>query len=92
MRFQGSLTQWEATVFSKHSHNRAFGESFVKGEKFDKLAEGVSTSRAIMKLSSIYNVELPICHAVYQVLFENADPQKTLNSLFSRDIKSEFNG
>ncbi len=86
------LGDYEATVFSKHSHNRAFGESFVKGEKFEKLAEGVSTCRAIMKLSSDYKVELPICHAVHQVLFENADPQKTLNLLFSRDIKSEFNG
>ncbi len=86
------LGDYEATVFSKHSHNRAFGESLVRGEKFEKLAEGVSTCRAIMKLSEDYNVELPICRAVYQVIFENADPQKTLNSLFSRDIKSEFNG
>ena len=86
------LGDYEATVFSPHSHNRAYGEMLVKGERYEKLAEGVATCRGIMKLSEKYQVELPICSAVYKVLFENADPQKTLNSLFSRDIKSEFNG
>lgn len=85
------LGDYEATVFSPHSHNRAYGEMFVKGEKFDKLAEGVATCRGVMKLCEKYSVELPICSAVYRVLFENADPQKTLNTLFSRNIKSEFN-
>ncbi len=31
------LGDYEATVFSKYSHNRMFGESFVKGDKYDKL-------------------------------------------------------
>lgn len=84
------LGDYEATVFSKHSHNRAFGEAFVNGEHFDKLAEGVGTCRALMILAKKYNTELPICSAVYKILFENEDPQKTLNTLFSRDIKSEF--
>lgn len=85
------LGDYEATVFSRHSHNRAYGENFVRGERFEKLAEGVYTCRAVMTLSERLGVELPICQAVYRVLFEDADPQKTLNSLFSRDIKSEFN-
>ena len=84
------LGDYEATVFSKHSHNRAYGEYFVKGEKFDKLAEGVATTKALKVLSEKYSVDLPISMAVYKVLFEESDPQKTLNSLFSRDIKSEF--
>lgn len=84
------LGDYEATVFSKHSHNRAYGEAYVKGESFEKLAEGVGTCRALMLLSEKYGVELPICSAVYKMLFENADPQTTLNSLFSRDIKHEF--
>ncbi len=84
------LGDYEATVFSKHSHNRAYGEAYVKGETFEKLAEGVSTCRALMHLGKKYNVELPICSAVYKILFEKADPQTTLNSLFSRDIKAEF--
>lgn len=84
------LGDYEATVFSHHSHNRAFGEALVKGESFDKLAEGVGTCKALKLLSQRYNTELPICAAVYKMLFENADPQTTLNMLFSRDIKNEF--
>ena len=41
------LGDYEATLFSQHSHNRMFGEKFVKHEYFDKLAEGVQTSYAI---------------------------------------------
>lgn len=84
------LGDYEATVFSPHSHNRAYGEAFVKGEEFPHLAEGVMTCRALMFLAGKYGVELPICHAVYMTLFENALPQETLNSLFSREIKKEF--
>lgn len=84
------LGDYEATVFSRHSHNRAYGEAWVRGEAFDKLAEGVGTCRALMLLAEKYNVELPICHAVYRMLFDGADPQTTLNSLFSRNIKTEF--
>jgi glycerol-3-phosphate dehydrogenase (NAD(P)+) len=84
------LGDYEATVFSPHSHNRAYGEAFVKGEKFSQLAEGVMTCKAMEVLAQKYSVELPICRAVYAVLFENADPQKTLNSLFEREMKNEF--
>lgn len=84
------LGDYEATVFSPHSHNRAYGESFVKGEPFEKLAEGVATCRALKILEKRYGVELPICSAVHKILFENADTKNTLDTLFSRQIKNEF--
>ena len=84
------LGDYEATVFSPHSHNRAYGEYFVKGERFEKLAEGVATCRALKVLEKKYGVELPICSAVYKILFENADTRNTLDTLFSRQIKNEF--
>ena len=84
------LGDYEATVFSRHSHNRAYGEAFVKGEEYPLLAEGVSTCRAIRNLSKEYGAECPICEAVYSVLFDAADPRETLNTLFSRQMKIEF--
>ncbi len=84
------LGDYEATVFSKHSHNRAYGEGIVKGEVFPHLAEGVMTCRAMIFLSEKYGEELPICRAVYNILFENKDPKEELNALFTRDMKSEF--
>lgn len=39
----GHLGDYEATLFSSHSHNRQFGESYIKGEPYGSLAEGVPT-------------------------------------------------
>ncbi len=84
------LGDYEATVFSKFSHNRQFGECFVKGETFEQLAEGYYTVKAMMTLSETYDVELPICSAVYAVLYENAPPKEALQALFDRTLKMEF--
>ncbi len=53
------LGDYEATVFSKFSHNRQFGESYILGEKYEDLAEGYYTVRALVELGSRFNVELP---------------------------------
>ncbi len=84
------LGDYEATVFSKFSHNRAYGEAFVKGEHFEKLAEGYYTAAAIKKLSDKYGVEMPICNGVYRILYEGVAPAEALGELFERSIKSEF--
>ena len=84
------LGDYEATVFSKYSHNRMFGESFVNGDKYEKLAEGYYTVKALMNLADKYNVELPICKGVYDILYEKKEPRKTLEELFSRNLKTEF--
>lgn len=84
------LGDYEATVFSKYSHNRSFGEAFVKGEEFQSLAEGYYTVRAMVGLSERYNVELPICRAVYEILYNGKSASGTLEELFHRSFKKEF--
>ncbi len=84
------LGDYEATVFSQYSNNRKFGELYIKGEKYEKLAEGYYTVRAMMNLGKNYGVELPISQAVYEVLYNGRDAKATLNELFSRTIKNEF--
>ena len=84
------LGDYEATLFSPWSHNRRFGEMYIKGERFEKLAEGVMTSKALCKLGDRLGVELPITKAIYNILFENADPMTELSALFLRSIKEEF--
>lgn len=84
------LGDYEATVFSKYSHNRCFGEAYVLGNKYDKLAEGYFTVKAILKLEKAYNVELPICNSVYEILYKKEEPRKQLEILFSRKLKDEF--
>lgn len=84
------LGDYEATLFSPWSHNRKYGEDFVKDKCFDKLAEGVMTSKALYKLGKELNVDLPIVEGVYKVIFENADIKDELNKLFVRSVKEEF--
>lgn len=84
------LGDYEATVFSKYSHNRQFGESYVKGEKFEALAEGYYTVKALVNLGKNYGVELPICRAVYEILYRKQDCRQVLDQLFARSLTSEW--
>ena len=84
------LGDYEATVFSPYSHNRQFGESYIKGEPYGSLAEGVPTVRALVELGARYGVELPICNTIYAILYEEADADAALRTLFTRSVKGEF--
>ena len=84
------LGDYEATVFSPYSHNRTFGENFIRGVPYTALAEGYYTVSALMELSRKYGVELPICQAVHRILYEKAEPRAALATLFDRSLKTEF--
>ncbi|MBP0725805.1 NAD(P)H-dependent glycerol-3-phosphate dehydrogenase [Bacillus sp. RG28] len=84
------LGDFEATLFSEHSHNRKFGQALVEGIEFGKLAEGVATIKALRKLSIQYDVQLPICNALFEIIFENKNADETLKNLFLRPVKFEF--
>ena len=84
------LGDYEATVFSKFSNNRLYGELYVTGKPYDKLAEGYYTVKALVQLGEKHKVELPICQTIYNVLYENADFEVAMNQLFSRSLKNEF--
>ncbi len=86
------LGDYEATVFSPYSHNRKFGECFVTGEPYTDLAEGYYTAAALQTLEKRYGVELPICDAVYRILYCGSDPREEINGLFHRTLKAEIDG
>ncbi len=84
------LGDYEATLFSQFSHNRMYGEMYARGERYGSLAEGYYTVRAILKLAEKYGVDLPICRAVYDILYNGADVDSVLQGLFTRSLKNEF--
>lgn len=84
------LGDYEATLFSAHSHNRQFGESFIQGRAYGELAEGASTVKALVRLGEEYAVELPICRTVYGILYQGDAPAEALPNLFRRTVKGEF--
>lgn len=84
------LGDYEATLFSQYSHNRRFGEMLVKGERFELLAEGVDTTKALVYLGEKHEVDLPICKTVNQVINGDITAKRGLSDLFLRSIKTEF--
>ena len=84
------LGDYEATLFSKHSHNRTYGEQFAKGEVFGKLAEGVPTLKAVKLIADKEGIDMPISQALYKAIYEKADIKSTIRSMFDRDLKQEF--
>ena len=84
------LGDYEATLFSQHSHNRMFGEKFARGEDFGKLAEGVPTLQAVKLIADKDNIDMPICQALYKVIYEKADIKETIKAMFGRNLKQEF--
>lgn len=85
------------TCFSPFSRNRSVGEYVGKGESIDKViknmnmvAEGVETVKAAFKLSKKLKVDMPITREVYSVLYRNKLPQKAVEDLMSRPLKSEI--
>lgn len=93
------LGDYETTLFSEYSHNRRYGEMMAKGAKFDRLAEGVMTSKAIKQLGDKLGLDLPITNAVYEACFLS-NPfgggngakacRDIVLKLFDRETKSEF--
>ena len=90
------LGDYEATLFSPFSHNRKYGEMLAKGERFEKLAEGVPTAAAMKALGDKYGVDLPLTNAVYELCYGDSQEsyrarcEKMLANMFARDTKSEF--
>tara|TARA_B100000579_G_scaffold59008_1_gene42446 strand:+ start:770 stop:1033 length:264 start_codon:yes stop_codon:yes gene_type:complete len=63
------------TCSSVQSRNRRLGEIIVKGISLDNtlsrnhmVAEWIKTAYSIKKLSEKFDIEMPICNAVYNVL------------------------
>lgn len=54
------------------------------------VAEGVYTVREVQHLSARLGVEMPICAAVYRVLYENLPAASAVEALLNRTPNSEF--
>jgi glycerol-3-phosphate dehydrogenase (NAD(P)+) len=85
------------TAFSRHSRNRAFGETIGRGmslrqalESTEKVAEGVWTTIGARELAQRVGVAVPIADEVHRVLFEEKDPRQAVVDLMTRGKKQEI--
>lgn len=86
-----------ATCISKHSRNRRVGEELGKGRSMDDVlagmrmvAEGVSSSPAVVELAAAAGVEVPISEQVVAVLYRGRKPADALPALMQRGAKAEL--
>lgn len=79
------------TCTSVHSRNWRAGNQIGQGKKLEEVlenmgmvVEGVRTTKAAYQLAEKYNVSMPITSALYNVLFNGADPKDEVDRLMSR--------
>jgi len=84
------IGDYEATLFSKYSNNRMYGENIIKNQRNNKLAEGVTTVESVLFLAQKYDVDMPISQAVNAIINEHKDPKTVIKELFFRETKFEF--
>ena len=84
------------TCTSVHSRNHSVGERLGKGEKIKDIlgsmqmvAEGVWNSKVVHEIANDLGVEMPICDLVYALCYEDFDARKAVQSMMSRELKSE---
>ncbi len=89
----GDLT---VTCCSRHSRNRAVGEMLGQGRSLAEIesgmnavAEGVFTVRSVVELARRKQIEMPIAHEVYSVLFEGKSPAEATGNLMRRPLRAE---
>ncbi len=80
-------------VSRNHTVGRKIGEGMTLTEilaDMRMVAEGVKTAKSVYNLSRKLSVEMPICHEIYHVLYDEASPAEALKRLMTRDLKDEL--
>ena len=81
------------------SRNRRVGLALAQGRplaailaELGHIAEGVTAARDVRTLSGTLGVDMPICDAVYRVLYDNLPPRRAVEALLAREPGPEFQG
>jgi glycerol-3-phosphate dehydrogenase (NAD(P)+) len=79
------------------SRNRRVGLALAESRPLTRIlaglghvAEGVAAARDIRALCGHFHVDMPICSAVYRVLYEHLPPRRAVEELLGREPGPEF--
>lgn len=78
------------------SRNRRMGLALAGGKTVDEaqheiqqVVEGVMAAEAVKEVADELGIEMPICHQVYRILYENASIREAVGALMGRELKAE---
>ncbi len=81
------------------SRNRRMGLALAAGKTVDEaqreiqqVVEGVMAAEAVKEVADALRIEMPICHQVYRILYEDASPREAVGALMRRELRSEHDG
>ena len=85
------------TCGSPKSRNMSFGIALGQGKLKDDIlmergrtaTEGVVAAESVIKLAKKLSIEMPICEAIYRVLYENIPLDHLIEQLMERPFKHE---
>jgi glycerol-3-phosphate dehydrogenase (NAD(P)+) len=79
------------------SRNYTVGIKLGRGQKLKDIlnemhmvAEGVKTAKSVYNFSRKLKVEMPICHEIYRILYEDLAPKEAVYRLMTRTLKQEL--
>jgi glycerol-3-phosphate dehydrogenase (NAD(P)+) len=78
------------------SRNRRMGLALAGGKTVDEaqheiqqVVEGVMAAEAVQEVADELRIEMPICHQVYRILYQNASIREAVGALMGRELKAE---
>ncbi len=78
------------------SRNRRMGLALAGGKtvneaqhEIQQVVEGVMAAEAVQEVADELGIEMPICHQVYRILYENASIREAVGALMGRELKAE---
>lgn len=85
------------TCISKYGRNLRFGQMLARGKSVDEIltgtemvVEGVTTAGAVYELGKKYDVDMPICNEVCQVIYKGKPYKEAIQDLMGRSLRQEM--
>jgi len=79
------------------SRNRQVGIELGRGERLEDIirnmnmiAEGIRTTKSVYALGNRSGIEMPITNQIFQLLYENKNPELAVTELMESELKEEW--